>query len=89
MVSAPPGAAAANYTIAASLDQGALGWPAIPTAVVDPPAGKLLAFQGQKQIQVSVTPQAGAQPTNVTVRVSLDSDPTGTFGHVTLPIRAI
>ena len=87
-VSAPPGASPADYTVTASLDANATGWGNNPVALVDPPDGKLLAFQGQRQIEISVAPQGGASDTNVTVRVSRNSDPTATFGHKTLAIRA-
>lgn len=89
LVSSAPGAAAANYTVTAALDASASGWGTTPAVVVDPPGGKLLNFIGQRQVQVNVTPANGAQPTNVTVRVSLDSDTAGTTGHVTLAIRAV
>jgi hypothetical protein len=85
LVSAAPGQPG-NYTVLPSLDQGATGWPQSPV-VADPPGGKLPGLSGQKQIQINVTPAAQASQTNLTVRVQLDSDPNGTFGHVTLPIR--
>jgi hypothetical protein len=87
-ITAPPGASPANYTATATLDANAVGWPAQPAMVVDPPGGKLPSFAGQKQLQANVTPQSGAQPASVTVKVSADVDPTNTIGHLTLPIRA-